>query len=74
VLSRDSGHWICVNAVRLPDALACDHGFRVGRLVEALARNGEAEYDRCLTDGLLQIAVRGVVVYDPPSGKEGQDL
>jgi hypothetical protein len=37
----------------------------VDNLITALAHNREAEYDECLIDGLLQMAILGTVTFSP---------
>lgn len=76
ILTRAARQWITLDKEKLRSALimlgsvepgltiACDHGYRVDRLITALAHNSEAEYDECLMDGVLQIAVLGKVQYD----------
>lgn len=82
VLTHHSGQWVTLDTGALRTALtvlgrvqpgfavACDHGYRVDNLITALAHNREAEYDDCLIDALLQIAVVGTVTYDSPTGDE----
>jgi len=85
VLARLSGAWITLDAGRLRTALTvlgqvrpgltivCDHGFRVDNLITALAYNREAEYDDCLIDGLLQVAILGTVAFDSPDDEQDND-
>lgn len=82
VLARHSGAWITLDTGALRSALtalaqvrpgltiACDHGYRVDNLITALTHNREAEYDECLIDGLLQIAILGTVAFDSPADDE----
>lgn len=82
VLARHGGAWITLDTGRLRTALtafgqvrpgltiACDHGFRVDNLITALVQNREAEYDDCLIDGLLQVAILGTVTFDSPTNDE----